>query len=87
MTTDDPIEAARLDAIKTICRTEDHRWLDVSTYGDDLARDMCGRGCGAVRHRLHPGQKPTPAELAALMPANGRATVTDLAVIVEDDDA
>jgi hypothetical protein len=84
--TDPDIQAVRLDAIKTICRREGHNWAEITTVGDQLRRGMCVRGCGATRHLLWHGQTLTPMELAALMPADGAVTVTDIEIIVEPEE-
>lgn len=76
-------EDHRTRVAREICTREGHNWAEITTVGNQLRHDMCIRGCGANRHRLWHGQKLTPAELAALMPADGAATVTDVEIIVE----
>lgn len=75
-----------LDGSGLYCRRFGHRWVAPTVFSKaKLETWACGHGCGARSHRLRHGQVLTPGELAALMPANGRAVVSDVEIIVERD--
>lgn len=84
MNTKDPIvEAARLGAIKLICRTEGHRWIEVGSYSDlPWRRAMCSRGCGFYRYELWRGSSVTTDMVAELLASNG-GTITSIEIVSE----